>query len=185
MILHHLSSAVFGWLLLLILNISASWNLSTPPDSVGCPSSVLPYYSQLHFSLFSFPLRCEFSKGRSNQWEIEDEVINFFFFLESVGLNIYQYKLQAYLCVLDHGSGYSHPAYHRRGKWALDRTLEKATKVPLYVTKAMKKQKVQFSGTREISGWKESHREKWRRGVRQRDLNVLKWAHICRATANP
>lgn len=112
-----------------ILNISASWNLSTTPDSVGCPSSVLSYYSQLQFSLFSFPLRCEFSKGRRNQWEIEDEVINYFF-LERVGLNIYQYKLQAYLCVLDHGSGYSHPAYHRRGKWAVDRTLEKATKVP-------------------------------------------------------
>ena len=101
------------------------------------------------FSLFvSFPLTCEISKGRSVQRVTEDEVIKFF--LGRVDLNIYHYKQQVYLCVLDHGTGY--PCTAQNGKRTLGRTLENTTKFPLYVTKDMKQQKEQFSGTHEISG---------------------------------
>lgn len=70
------------------------------------------------FLFVSFPLKCQISKGGSVQWVTEDEVRKFF--LGRMDLNIYHHQQQLYLRVLDHGSGYNHPAHHRmeRGLWA-------------------------------------------------------------------
>lgn len=190
MILHHSSYYLFGWLLLLTVKIRASWNLPTPPGSVGYPSSVLSYHCQLQafffFSFFlfvSFPLKCQISKGRSVQWVTEDEVIKFF--LGRVDLSIYHYQQQLYLCVLDHGSVYNHPAHHRmeRGLWAGSWRILPSS---LYMSpRPWNSRKSNFRYIWDFRIKRKPQRKMEKRYKAKRDLNVLKWAHICGPTVNP
>lgn len=135
------------------------------------------------FLFVSFPLKCQISKGGSVQWVTEDEVRKFF--LGKMDLNIYHYKQQLYLRVLDHGSGYNHPAHHRmeRGLWAGPWRILPSS---LYMSpRPWNSRKSNFRYIWDFRIKRKPQRKMEKRYKAKRDLNVLKWAHICGPTVNP
>lgn len=148
-----------------------------------CFHITVNYRWDFFFFLFvSFPLKCQISQGRSVQWVTEDAVIKFF--LGRVDLNIYHYKQQLYSCVLDHGSGYNHPAHHRmeRGLWAGPWRILPSS---LYMSpRPWNSRKSNFRYTWDFRIKRKPQRKMEKRYKAKRDLNVLKWAHICGPTVN-
>lgn len=140
-ILHHSSYHLFGWLLLLTLKIRASWNLPAPPDSVGCPSSVLSYHCQLQVFFFFlsfcfFPIEVSDFQGWEcpmGNWRWSQKILS----RKDGSKHLSSSTTVVFTCA-GPWVWIQSPSTSQNGKRALGRTLENTTKFPLYVTKAMK-----------------------------------------------